>query len=99
MCVFLYYKANSMCGLKFREPMFAVLPPISPYNNKPVFVPMDVTNKNMQERVNYERFFENVTGDGLMGKYDINQEIPKHHDLRNKDKFRSFIKIRRRIIK
>ena len=82
LCVFfLYYKINNICGLRFREPMFAVLPPISPYNNKPVFVPMDVRNKNMQ--VNYERFFENVTSDGLMGKYNINQNIPKHHDLRN----------------
>tara|TARA_B100000242_G_C42869702_1_gene403610 strand:- start:175 stop:498 length:324 start_codon:yes stop_codon:yes gene_type:complete len=82
-----------MCGLRFREPMFAVLPPISPYNNKPVFVPMDVTNKNMQSRVNYERFFENVTEDGLMGKYNINQEIPKHHDLRNKVNLDRLLKI------
>ena len=96
MCIcvfFLYYKVNNMCGLRFREPMFAVLPPINPYNNKPVFVPMDVTNKNMQERVNYERFFENVTGDGLMGKYNIDQEIPKHHDLRNKVNLDRLLKI------
>ena len=94
LCVFLlYYKVNNYCGLKYREPMFAVLPPISPYNNKPIFVPMDVRNKFMQERVNYERFFDNVTNDGLMGKYDINQEIPKHHDLRNKNSIDRLLKI------
>lgn len=94
LCVFLlYYKVNNYCGLKYREPMFAVLPPISPYNNKPIFVPMDVRNKFMHEKLNYERFFENVTSDGITGKYDINQEIPKHHDLRNKDSLDRLIKL------
>ena len=81
------------CGLRFRESMFAVLPPISPYNNIPVFVPMDVRNRNMQNYVNYQRFFDNVTSDGLMGKYNINQVIPKHHDLRNKDNLDRLLKI------
>tara|TARA_B100001121_G_C18438435_1_gene502596 strand:+ start:120 stop:668 length:549 start_codon:yes stop_codon:yes gene_type:complete len=94
ICVFfLYYKVNNMCGLQFRESMFAVLPPISPYNNIPVFVPMDVRNRNMQNSVNYERFFDNVTSDGLMGKYNINQVIPKHHDLRNRDSLDRLLKI------
>jgi hypothetical protein len=94
LCVFLlYYKVNNYCGLKYREPMFAVLPPISPYNNNPVFVPMDTRNKLIHEKLTYEGFFNNVTNDGLMGKYDINHEIPKHHDLRNKNSLDRLLKL------
>ncbi len=94
MCVFLLYaKVNEICGLKFREGMFSMLPPVSPYVNKPIYVPMDVTNKNMQDIVNYERFFENVTNDGIMGKYNINQNVPKHHDYRNKSNLDRLLKL------
>ena len=94
MCVFLLYsKVNNICGLRFREGMFSVLPPVTPYVNKPIYVPMDVTNKSIQGKVNYERFFENVTSDGIMGKYNINQDVPKHHDYRNKLNLDRLIKI------
>ena len=34
-----------------------------------------------------------VTNDGIMGKYNINQNVPKHHDYRNKSNLDRLLKL------
>lgn len=89
----LYSKVNNICGLRFRDEMFSISPQVSPYVNKSIFVPMDVTNKKIQDKVNYKRFFKNVASDEKMGKYDLNQKVPKHHDFRNKINLDRLLKV------
>lgn len=78
----LFYKINTMCGLKYREGMI-VYDESTPYLHTKMLIPLDVGNKMIKtnDLISYEKYIKNVNDNSILGKLYENEIIPKHLDF------------------